>query len=102
MKGTKRGHGQPGFARAVRSRYWRGEDAQVVLDEWSSSGLELEELASQHQLDKRADRRRPPLPRPSHSRAPSRPIGRRRGMGSPDGYRSTTTLHATSLRRPST
>jgi hypothetical protein len=57
MKGTKRGHGQPGFARAVRSRYWRGEDAQVVLDEWSSSGLELEEFASQHQLEARRLRR---------------------------------------------
>ncbi len=57
MKGAKRGRGQAGFADAARSRYWREEDARAALEEWSSSGLELEEFARRHELKARRLRR---------------------------------------------
>ena len=57
MKRSKRGQAQAGFAAAARSRYWREEDARVVLAEWSSSGLELEEFAGRHELKARRLRR---------------------------------------------
>lgn len=57
MKSTKSGRGRPGFVAAAGNRYWREEDARVVLEECSSSGLELEEFARRHQLKPRRLRR---------------------------------------------
>lgn len=45
------------FAAAVRSRYWREEEAQVVLEDWRDSGLELEEFARRYELSPRRLRR---------------------------------------------
>jgi hypothetical protein len=41
------------LAAVVRNRYWRAADAQVALDEWVRSGLELEKFARRHGLDRR-------------------------------------------------
>jgi hypothetical protein len=48
MKGTKRT--RSAFRAAVRNQYWRRGDAEVVLEEWSSSGLTLAEFAHRHGL----------------------------------------------------
>ena len=57
MKGSKRAQEQTAFLAAARSSYWREADARVVLEEWSSSGLELEEFARRHELAPRRVRR---------------------------------------------
>ena len=51
MKSAKRGQAQAAFRAASRNPYWGEEDARVVLAEWSSSGLELEEFARRHGLN---------------------------------------------------
>jgi hypothetical protein len=59
MKGPKRGATYPraAFAAACGSRYWREEDARVVLEEWSSSDIGLTEFARRHGLSERRLRR---------------------------------------------
>ena len=57
MRGSKVGGGERAFAAAAGSRYWGEQDARVVLEEWSSSGLELEEFARRHSLKARRLRR---------------------------------------------
>ena len=57
MKRSKRGQAQATLSAAARNPYWREEDARVVLAEWSSSGLELEEFARRHELKGRRLRR---------------------------------------------
>jgi hypothetical protein len=57
MKGPKGGHPRVTFSAACRSRYWREEDARVVLEEWSRSELGLEEFARRHGLNERRLRR---------------------------------------------
>jgi len=57
MKGPKSGHPGATFAAACRSRYWREEDARVVLEEWSSREIGLEEFARRHGLSERRLRR---------------------------------------------
>lgn len=42
--------GRAAFAAAVHNARWREHDAEVVLEEWSISGLELEEFARRHEL----------------------------------------------------
>ena len=41
----------------INSRYWREKDARIVLDEWSSSSLGLEDFARRHELRARRLRR---------------------------------------------
>jgi hypothetical protein len=57
VKRATRGGGQAGFAGVTDSRYWREQDARMVLDEWSSSGLGLEDFARRHKLRARRLRR---------------------------------------------
>jgi hypothetical protein len=57
MKGPKSGHRWATFVAACRSQYWREEDARVVLEEWSSSEIGLEEFAKRHGLNERRLRR---------------------------------------------
>lgn len=53
MERRKRDQARAAFAAAARNPYWREQDARVVLEEWSSSGLELEEFARRHELSLR-------------------------------------------------
>lgn len=48
----KRGHGREGFGCVVGGRRWREEDARVALEEWSRSGLGLQEFARSHGLSR--------------------------------------------------
>ncbi len=41
---------QGAFRAVARNPYWREGDARVVLEEWSSSGLEVAEFARRHGL----------------------------------------------------
>lgn len=39
-----------GFSSALRKLRWQKRDAEVVLEEWSNSGVELQEFARRHEL----------------------------------------------------
>jgi hypothetical protein len=51
MKRSKRGRAWGPFAAVARDPYWREDEARVVLEEWSGSGLELEEFSRRHELN---------------------------------------------------